>query len=534
MKVLRRTTGFLLLVLATSPLITQHVKATTIDPLIWQQLVAHSEFVGVVECTTAGGIVARYKVIESLKGPKAGTEFTVKMAVNFWGPQFPVTFVGERYFMTGFKVYAPTRIMSTTSGTGVPLWWRQIPSDYRLPLWQGRVGLPIPTVDQPLYPLGSEHKDFPSFQKAVQQFLAFSATEQELKLLQALSAKYIFKFLDSDRSEKGDPQERAHLKELQLKVEGSAGPRNLVLHLLDLAKKYEKARYSVRAVLEQGGGRITLETFESSAVPKEIWKAEEVNELITEIKFRLNPTPPESREAVTDRVPDKQQLDKLRTAIAVGTESPDFEEAFDVLTKHDPSSVATFLTTWKNPERQWQDTDAGYLIGSYFAWQCGKDRDQNLRTLLSAQDPFIRVAGAVYLTFEDRDFGFSKLQELMELPGDPGVWAALNLASRGNKNAVERALEVFSTAGARGHMSSVPHENLQLRLLILLSNSAAASKLEQPRPSVNEPGYDASEEVYKSYVENVRRYYTGWWQANKDKITLSDPWRETLDKQKVD
>jgi hypothetical protein len=70
--------------------------------------------------------------------------------------------------------------------------------------------------------------------------------------------------------------------------------------------------------------------------------------------------------------------------------------------------------------------------------------------------------------------------------------------------------------------------------LILLSNSAAASKLEQPRAPMTEPGYDASEEVYKSYVESVRRYYTGWWKTNKAKITLSDPWRDTLDKQKVD
>jgi hypothetical protein len=254
MKLLRRTSSCLLITLATLFLLNPQVKATTIDPLIWQQLVAHSEFVGIAECITAGGIVARYRVVESWKGPKPGTEFTVRMAVNFWGPQFPVTFVGERYFITGFKVHAPTRIMSTTSGTGVPLWWRQIPADYRLPLWQGRVNLPLPKGEQPLSAVGSEHKDFFSFQKAVHEFLALSAAEQELKLLQALSTKYIFGYIDSERAEKIDPQDLARLKEIQQKVEGSASPRDLVVHLLDFAKKNEKARYSVLAVLEQGGG----------------------------------------------------------------------------------------------------------------------------------------------------------------------------------------------------------------------------------------------------------------------------------------
>ena len=50
--------------------------ATTIDPLTFEELVRDAHFIGIVECETAGAIVARYRVIESWKGPEAGTKLT--------------------------------------------------------------------------------------------------------------------------------------------------------------------------------------------------------------------------------------------------------------------------------------------------------------------------------------------------------------------------------------------------------------------------------------------------------------------------
>jgi hypothetical protein len=143
------------------------------------------------------------------------------------------------------------------------------------------------------------------------------------------------------------------------------------------------------------------------------------------------------------------------------------------------------------------------------------------------------VAGAVYLAFENPALGASKLEELTKLPGDPGGWAALNLARRGHKSAVPRALELFSVAGARGNMSGVPHNNLQLRLLVLLSNSSAASGLPQPTPP-SPPGYETADDVHRKYQEEYYRYFVGWWSENREKIELRDPWLETLARQKVD
>src|SRR3954454_2184044 len=98
----------------------QPASATTIDPLLFEELVLGADFVGVVECDRAGGVVASYTVVESWKGPRPGTRVAIRTAVNYWGPQFPVALCGRRYFVTAYTE-APSRVVTTTSGGGVPL-----------------------------------------------------------------------------------------------------------------------------------------------------------------------------------------------------------------------------------------------------------------------------------------------------------------------------------------------------------------------------------------------------------------------------
>jgi hypothetical protein len=82
-------------------------------------------------------------------------------------------------------------------------------------------------------------------------------------------------------------------------------------------------------------------------------------------------------------------------------------------------------------------------------------------------------------------------------------------------------------------MLGVPHENLQLRLLALLSNSAAASGLPQPAPP-EEPGYEADEAALKKYQADYYNYFVGWWGENREKLEVRDPWLEILAARKVD
>src|SRR4028118_1232061 len=75
-------------------------RATMIDPTTWEQPVAGASCVGIVECETAGGIVADYRVVESWKGAPKDDRFRLRVAVNYWEPQFPITLVGDRYLVT--------------------------------------------------------------------------------------------------------------------------------------------------------------------------------------------------------------------------------------------------------------------------------------------------------------------------------------------------------------------------------------------------------------------------------------------------
>ena len=169
----------------------------------------------------------------------------------------------------------------------------------------------------------------------------------------------------------------------------------------------------------------------------------------------------------------------------------------------------------------------GYILGSAFAWLCGADRAKHCKTLLDAKDPFIRVAGAVYLCFEDEVEGCTALKRLSDLDGDPGIWAALTLARRGHKDAIPRLFQVFrdlrtpeEREKATG-MSSVPHDNLACRVLVLLSNSARCSGVDQP-PAV--------------YIRDGKAFQplTVWWQAHEKDLNLYDVWMPELAKQHID
>ena len=505
--------------------------ATEVDPLIWEQFAAEADFIGTVECETAGGIVAKYRVIESWKGAPAGTIITIMVAVNYWEPQFPIALIGEQYLMAAFKSNALSRIMSMTDGNPVPLWLRNIPADYSLPLFQGRVLLPLKTGNQSLYRVGSDHADLNSLKVAIEKFLALSPDEREIRLLQRLSHKYLF---DRRYVERG--RNPAGLNALKKSIFDSTSVKEIVSTLLNFARKNsEKNEYAVRTILQQAGGATTLKILEET--PAKQLPFDEPAYIIDRIHIRLGmPGIKTEKMAETNSLknPSEAEITKMRQLLASNPTEEQFFKVFDIMTRYDPEPVADYLIRPRrvNAEKSWRDLDYGYVLGSYFAWHCGKNRAENFRKLLKAVDPFIRVAGALYLCFENRDEGMARLKELINVPGDAGVWAAINLARRGDKSAVPRVLEVFATEGV-SNMFGVSHRNLQKRLLVLLSNSAGKSGLPQPAFSIDIPHHE-SESIRVEMQKKIYQNYLTWWDSNKDRVTLYDPWLTTLEQQKVD
>ncbi len=490
--------------------------ATTIDPLIFEEMILRADFVGIVECEQAGGIVAKYKVIESWKGPKADQKFSIRIAVNYWQPQFPIALRGDRFLVMAYES-APWRVSSTTSGAEVPLWWREIPAEYELPLFQGRTFLS---------PEHEKSLEFQKTRKAAQDLLALKPNEQEGALLKAL-IEHVF-WSKAWRGGESDPQKG---KELRARFAKMTTAEAQIDEMLRLTKEDpEKWIIRTRIVLEKGGGPITSDRLTKLLAEKLPWTTKEFSELAQRLNWRPD-AKSKDRPTKTNELPfasllpklklTEARLLKLRKALADGMEADDFEKAFLTLTIDDPGSVAQFLTDWKNPAKDWRDVNRGYELGSYFAWKCSQDRQKHLKALLLAKDPFVRVAGAVYLCFEDLEQGMGELKKLTALNGEPGTWAALTLARRGQKAAVPRALEAFREGeNDPAGMAGAVRDNFREQILVLFSNSARAADVPQPViPERSGQRFD---------------YLLRWWQQNNDKVVLGDPWLKILEKQKVD
>jgi hypothetical protein len=493
----------------------QSASATTIDSLLFEELVLGADFVGIVECEQAGGIVAAYKVIESWKGPKPGTRISIRVAINYWEPQFPIALCGERYYVTAYKE-APFRMMSTTSGGPVPLWWRKIPAEYNLPLFQGR---------KLLAPGEETGAEFQKTRKAAQALLALKPAEQEAALLKAVIENDLW----GEKWMGGEP-DKSKAEVIRARLAKLTTAEALVAELVRMARQ-QPEKWAIRTliVLRKAGGAVALASLKELPSDRSPWGKDELDQLIEMIGRRNGmkgaAVSQDTHDPDKEPAPSGQDLANLRRTLARGEKAEGFGEAFMTLTRHDPGPVAQFLVAWTNPNQDWPSKDQGYGLGSYFAWRCGKDRRKHLASLSEAKDPFIRVAGAVYLCFEDVDAGTAALKRATAVDGDPGAWAALTLARRGHKDAVPRALEVFRDLAPvereqTGGMAEVPHRNLQKRVLVLLSNSARASGAAQPVT----PGQPSSS--FDSLL--------GWWKKHGDTLVLNDPWLGILEQQKVD
>jgi hypothetical protein len=503
--------------------------ATTIDPLTWEQMAEGADFVGIVECITAGGIVARYRVVESWKGPAAGTEFHLQEPPNYWGPQYPITLCGERLLVMAYKS-APLRIMSTTSGSPVPLWWRRFPSDYETPLFQGRWRLYSDRED--LREFGRTVDEAEEVAKLVREFLAKEAREREFRVLHSVARKT---FGDLKTYQKPAATNRLLDGGVESTiVHGLAETEDVdafVKYLMDKGKADKQFAMLAARILEEGGGRGTLAILKTA--DPDAWgeHAGHLAEAGQEIQSRLqgdaDAAGGEAETEPTREVVSEERLKAAREALEKTPWSEEGYEAMHLLTVHAPEVVADKLLTWRPAAKKYGNEYESYSVGSVFCFVCGKDREAQFRKLLKAEMPYIRVAAAVYLCFENAEAGKQALKELCAVPDDPGAWAALTLVRRGDKAAMKRALEVLNP-------EKESNMNFQGVLLTVLSNSAKSSGVEQP-PRLED--YLAEDAPEAEVMEKLGRYFEAvkvWWAKHEEVMTLRDPWMEVLEKQKVD
>jgi len=479
--------------------------ATTIEGRTWPELVESADFVGIAECTVAGVLVATYKIVDTWMGEAPEGEVNIFEPPDFYGPSFPTALVGQRWIVIANKAR-----MDHVGGKGwgmpdtVPLWQRRLPVDYTVPLFEGR--WPTSTAEDGGVAFAWESYEFEDIEANVKEYAALPRDERIAIALASRVQMFIDRYDEvSDLfHEKYTMQEiRAllheypRLPEIQnavLEVARAAQPRAVtVLQLAVVAFPFPESEPFLRRLLQNPG------PFDKQEVEFNL-------ERVMRIK---NPHP---RKPVTDR-PTRRTFEggveaaraQLNQEITKDASTGKLWDAFFYLCQEDPDYLAEWLREWTNPELEGRERRLGYNLGSIFGIHCETNRERNFKRLLNADDPYIRVAGAIYLAYEDESAGINALQELTNLDGDPGTWAALNLARRGMKEHVPRMLEAF----APGADSWDIRHLLAARAEILLSNSAAYSEVPQPKPTKQLDGRMATN-------------YAAWWLRHDDEIVLHE------------
>ncbi|MCC6489681.1 MAG: hypothetical protein IT364_19460 [Candidatus Hydrogenedentes bacterium] len=406
-------------------------------------------------------------------------------------------------------------------GGVVPLWWRNLPFDYEVPLFQGKMYIYPDNTHRILF--GSEIAPSSEFRERVQTFVAMGEEERHVQILKARMRKYLG--LEPRMSSDSSVRVREAYEELS----GAWSVKSIVQGALKIGLAEPEEAVLVRALGQAVFGYAhpevlaALKQLDGNPVP---FAENDVKNWIRSVRYTLDPPKPPTTRPEPPPPSFEGGRAAARQALIDGLHKDQsaykFWQALEYLTFTAPELVTNWLSTWENPQEGPTMLKAGYELGSAFAYLCKTDREKHLKKLLRAHDPYVQVSAAVYLAFESETEGRKALEKFAAFPGDPGAWAALTLARRGRKDAVPRLLEVFGGNVDSWSLAVL----LRTQAVILLSNSAVASGV--PLPSPPAPSHPPAEAV------DYAGYYLSWWREHEPKVRLYDPWFPVLADQKID
>lgn len=526
-------------------------RATSFVVPTWQQMAQGADFIGVVKCVTAGGIVARYRVEESWKGLAKGSEFLMHRPADDFGDQYPTLLCGDRMLVMANKT-STSEFWDSGS-----LFWT-MPADY-MEMFFGAWDLESETGFKESF--GPSVNTLKDVELLVRRFLETSDTEKERDVILSVAARDHRRFLnfigrDTPEERKKEleflkisEEDLAKAKTVMASLQKQPDVNSLVKEMIRIAP--EDKVLGIWGFLENGGSKVALELL--NGVNSDAWPEvalRSLNDAKEAIASRLEPLSPASPKSKEDApVLTKEKLGAARESVDfywadkgsgkelfAPKEELDSLACIQLLIANDPDFLSEKLLTWsRTVDRPMNDWIYGLVRD--FCWNCEKDREAQFTKLQKAQDPFVRVMAAIYLCFENKESSLNHLKAYSQLPGDEGAWAALTLARRGDKAAFARALQVFSPdepAEYATYNRTNLHYILQQRLMILLSNSAQACGLPAP-PSLDNyflyyPEFGAGIEARSLRLKVLEK----WWAEYSDAILLHDPWLDVLDKAKRD
>lgn len=471
------------------------LKAELVDPLLWEQLVERADFVGVIECDTAGGIVAKYKVIDAWKGGTNGAILSFFTTPNEYGPRYPVVLCGFRALVAGSIVPANEKLARRPSMFTLPLWWRDLPADYRLTLFSDTAAT------------AADLQNLPEFKSKVTKFLDATNQDRELTLLKKLSGKYLLRLEQEIAAfpERIDPK----LTELQQAVTKATNLAQIVTNLVAYPDPAKQTKLeTVENILKQGGRAETISLLENISSDRTAFGESRLRTLVAQLK---NPPTPATSRNRAGRPPVEFTAEQ-EEALQSDPNSSEFSAALESASFYQPPQAQKVLHAWPAPESPLEEV-LHYKAASLY---CIQKKDKAHYTgLLDAQSPIIQTTAASYLSKIDFSAAKSTLEKLANGEGPSALYAAFALAKKGDKPSMKKLLESIGN-----QLQPFTLEYLwQSQALVLLSNSAKTSHLPQPVSDLSSASSDHLGE---------------WWTTYNSQLKLSDPWVPFLQKQGAD
>ena len=288
-----------------------------------------SQFVGVVECIQAGGIVAKYRVVESWQGAPVGSEFTLHIPVDYWEPQFPTSMCERKYLVIAVKS-SITQMLSYSGGGLVPLWWRQIPADFTTFPSQGIAEYPMSTLMLERA-FGSHHGSLEEFRQAVQDLSRLSPADRELLKFKVSARTYL------------SPSASKITKRMLRQVEQAKTVKQAVEGLLKLASD-DESKNKAWLLLIIAKGPETARLFNENPARWNVLGDEEVAIL----RSSFNPTNSLAATAPPALPPldPKTKEEKMRQLEAMAPLNEVLKYGFEQLILEEPERVAAYLVRW--------------------------------------------------------------------------------------------------------------------------------------------------------------------------------------------
>ncbi|HET9233975.1 MAG TPA: hypothetical protein VFP10_07545, partial [Candidatus Eisenbacteria bacterium] len=327
----------LLLLVAFHAAFARTASADSVSPNPWYQQVATASFVGVVQCEVAGVVAAKYRVLESWKGPPVGTILTIDQQFRTYGAYSPFAVCGEKYLACVYsstylslRPFDITRLASVAS----PYWWKDAEAEYYTHTLPYLTRLPVERSDDlSVFGIWGKKASFQAYRESVLTYMSMPAAAQEDKALRPFvkSILRVYPQYEPDRDT------RVAMEELAVRVD-SLGLDSLVNAIVTLQLDHPKGRmgYPETMLIAFGGGR-TLAALRS---PRglEAFPGDTLNSRhpVRRVADREIP----KRADWNVRVPAYSESDRdAHRSVFASPWGSRFLEAFAWLTEHDPETV---------------------------------------------------------------------------------------------------------------------------------------------------------------------------------------------------